>query len=207
MFDRRVFLMRASAAAAGTVIYNTGIASANAATTKWTDWKTAVYGAPGAVNGVLQLTSSKKINVSYKGSLYYAYLNNTFPSWLPKSTFSGGLVKNSPNIKDMIALTGGAGTGISTIKFSAPIKNPVMSIWSLGQPSFPATFHFNSKLSFSIVSGGPSIEYGGKSITAKKNVVSGFEGNGTILFRGPLSELSWACPNYEGYYGFTIGAF
>ena len=207
MLGRRVFLMQSMTALAGVGAANTQPASASAATTKWTDWKTAVYGARGTVNGVIKLTSSKKINVTYSGNLYYAFLNNTYPSWMPATTFAGGVVKNPPNIKDMVALLGGVDSGTNIIKFSSAVQNPVMSIWSLGQPSFPATFHFDPKLKIKIVSGGPSNEYGGKSITLKNNIVTGLEGNGTIIFQGPLKSLAWTCPIYEGYYGFTIGAF
>ena len=206
MFDRRKFFVHCMAAASGVGISPSNIASAEAATTKWTDWRTVINGSPYVVKGVLQLPSSRIVNVTYRGSLYYASLNNEYPSWTPRSTFAGGLVGNPPNIKDMIGLTGGVGTGVSTVKFSFPLLNPVMAIWSLGSPSIPATFRFNSSLNFRIVSGGPNAEYLGQSITRRNNIVSGREGNGTILFGGPLREISWTCPNYEGYYGFTIGA-
>lgn len=206
MFDRRQFFAHGLAAASGLGISYSNMPSANAAVTRWANWKTVVNGSPSKVNGTLLLPNHSTINVVYTGNLYFASLNNTFPSWLPGSTFAGGVVGNPPGFKDMIALTGGVGTGVSRVKFPVPVSNPVMAIWSLGSPSVPATFNFNANLSFSIVKGGPNAEYGGKAITRRGNVISGLEGNGTILFRGPLREISWTCPQYEGYYGFTIGA-
>ncbi len=48
---------------------------------------------------------------------------------------------------------------LSTITFSQAVLNPVLAIWSLGQPGLLAQYVFGQ--SFTIQSGGPNAEYGG----------------------------------------------
>src|SRR5215467_7059620 len=97
------------------------------------------------------------------------------------------------------------GTGTNTIRFSTPVVDPVMAIWSLGQGGAPASFVFTASEPFTIQSGGPSNEFGGSSITQSGNVVNGVEGNGTIRFSGTFSEITWTNPQSEFFYGFTAG--
>ena len=96
-----------------------------------------------------------------------------------------------------------ADTGTHTITFSQAVLNPVLAIWSLGQPGLLAQFSFGQ--SFTIESGGPNAEYGGAAITALGNTVSGVEGNGVIRFNGSLTSISWTNPVFEDWYGFTVG--
>ena len=79
-----------------------------------------------------------------------------------------------------------------------------MAIWSLGQDGVSASFNFDQP--FTIQSGGPSNEYGGASITQLALSALGSEGNGTIQFIGTYSSISWTNPNFEYWYGFTVGA-
>jgi PEP-CTERM motif-containing protein len=176
----------------------------------WTDWTAFTAGnltgtASGAIN-----TGSNTVNVSYAGqvgnnSVVNGVGGNT--SWLPASTFSGGNVSNGPAPnRDNITLTGGTGTGVNTITFDSAVVDPVMAIWSLGAGGAPASFVFLASEPFTIQSGGPSVEFGGSSITAAGNVVNGVEGNGTIQFHGTFTQLSWTNPQFEFYYAFTVGA-
>ncbi len=66
-----------------------------------------------------------------------------------------------------------------------------------------AQFVFNQ--AFTIQSGGPNAEYGGATITAVGNTISGLEGNGVIQFNGSLTSISWTNPVAENWYGFTVG--
>jgi len=81
----------------------------------------------------------------------------------------------------------------------------VMAIWSLGAGGAPASFVFSATEPFTIESGGPSVEFGGSSITAAGNVVNGNEGNGTIQFNGTFTQITWTNPQFEFYYAFTVG--
>jgi hypothetical protein len=114
-------------------------------------------------------------------------------------------VGNAPSpAGGIIQLTGGSATGLDTITFSAPVLNPVMAIWSLGRTYLPVQLDFGSQL-FTVEASGPSNEYGGSGITALGNNVLGLEGNGTIQFQGLYSSISFATPNEEYWYGFTVG--
>ena len=163
----------------------------------------------GTAAGVIN-TGSNTINVSYAGqvgsnSVVNGVGGNT--SWLPASTFSGGTISNGPAPnRDNITLTGGTATGVNTITFSSAVVDPVMAIWSLGAGGAPASFVFLPTEPFTIQSGGPSVEFGGSSITAAGNTVNGIEGNGTIRFSGTFTQISWTNPQFEFYYAFTVGA-
>ena len=177
--------------------------SAGAATIDWTYWSSpspspTAGSATGAAGGV---------GVSYSGEVESLVPN--YPSWTPVGTFSGGTVGNPPpQLGGVIQLFGDqgndAGLVTDTITFSAPVTNPVMAIWSLGQNGIDAQFNFNQP--FTIESGGPSAEYAGNPITASGETVFGIEGNGTIQFNGTFSQISWTNPVYEDWYGFTVGA-
>jgi len=170
----------------------------------WTDWTSFTAG---TTNGTAT-GSTGSVGVSYLGQvLSNSNTNNTSGgvSWAPASTFSGGSISNPPPFRDIITLQGGAGTGTNTIRFSTPVVDPVMAIWSLGAGGAPASFVFTASEPFTIQSGGPSIEFGGSSITKSGNVVNGAEGNGTIRFSGTFSEITWTNPQFEFFYGFTTG--
>lgn len=167
--------------------------SAEAATVTWADWTTNTSATIGTVD------------VTYSGELSGLSALN-YPSWTPSSTFADGvIVSNAPPPSGrMVQLFGGGGTGAvtDTLTFSAPVIDPVFAIWSLG-PSPVASFVFDATPTF--VAGGASAEYGGNPITVSGNVVSGFEGNGTVQFLGTFTSLSWTNPAREAYYGFTVG--
>ena len=99
---------------------------------------------------------------------------------------------------------------VDTITFSSPVTNPILAIWSLGQPGFNAQFLFTASEPFTIEGGGPNSSFGGASIfaggTCPANAICGAEGNGVVQFNGTFSQLSWTNPTFESYYAFTVGA-
>jgi hypothetical protein len=98
----------------------------------------------------------------------------------------------------------GGNTNVNTLTFSTALVNPVIAIWSLGSGGTPASFVFNATPV--LLSGGPSAEYGGSSISLSGNTVSGSEGNGSVEFLGTYSSISWTNPDFEFWYGFNVGA-
>ena len=193
------FVARLGRAAALLIAGGALAMSASAATVDWTLWSTGVAGNPGSALGA----TSGGVAVTYAGEMEQLVPN--YPSWTPASTFSGGNVGNPPPQSGGIIKLFGGGATVDSITFSAPVVNPVMAIWSLGQGGASASFVFNANEPFSIQSGGPSAEFGGSAITQSGNVVLGQEGNGTIEFSGTFSQLSWTNPNFENWYGFTVG--
>lgn len=185
--------------AAGAVLF---ACAAHSAPITWTSWTNGVSGSSGSATGTLALSSP--VTVNFTGNT--GGLVNNYPSWGPASTFAdGSIVDNAPpQSGNIVYLTGGDST-VQTLTFSAPVVNPVMAIWSLGNPFAQASFNFQGVTPV-LVAGGPNNEYGGSSITVNGNVVSGAEGNGTVEFIGTYSALTWTNPAYEGWYGFTVGA-
>lgn len=185
-----------------------GATSAFSAVISWTNWTAATVGTPGTASGTITLPDSSTIGVSYTGEVSgggRTNTTNTTPSWLPAATFSDGVkVNNGPPTGDRIGLLGG-NQNLNTVTFSTPVTNPVMAIWSLGQGGAPASFVFSSGDTPTFVSGGPSQEFNGIAITVAGNTVNGREGNGVVQFDGTFSSLSWTNPNFENYYGFTLG--
>jgi len=173
-------------------------APAHADTINWTHWTSGTSGSPGSATG-----TAGSITVTYSGQT--SGLTNS-PSWTPATTFMGGSVGNAPpGSFSSVAIEGGVPTLTETITFSSPIVDPVMAIWSLGAGGNSASFNFTSTEPFTIVAGGPSTEFNGSTITKSGNNVLGAEGNGTIIFSGTFSSLTFTTPTFENFYAFTVG--
>jgi hypothetical protein len=128
-----------------------------------------------------------------------------YPSYTPTSSYIGGIVTSIPTgaSDQILQLFGGPNSGLDTITFSSPIVNPVLEIWSLGAGGTTASFVFGQTPTFE--AGGPSAEYGGSAILVSGNTVSGAEGNGSIAFLGTYSSITFTTPQFENWYGFTVG--
>lgn len=174
-------------------------AASQAAPLTWTSWSNGASSGP--QTGTLAVNPA--ITFAFTGNDGGIVAN--YPSWTPTATFAdGSLVDNAPPAGGGIVFLNGDNDVLQTLSFSAPVVNPIVSIWSLGNPSSPASFNFINATPV-LVSGGPSAEYNGSSISVNGSVVSGAEGNGTIEFLGSYSSLSWTNPTYENWYGFTVG--
>ena len=182
---------------------------ASAATISWTTWTSGTSSATaGTAAGTI---SGLGITVAYTGEMEFF---DTALEWLPVTSFTGGTVDNAPPsgasvTNDGIAIFGG-GTVVDTVTFSSPVVDPILAIWSLGQPGLQASFVFPVTQPFAIQGGGPNSEFGGSSIfaggTCAANAVCGIEGNGVVQFIGTFTQISWTNPQREGYYAFTVGA-
>ena len=192
--SRKVLMMT------GAALATVGVCSipAAAATIDWTSWNPGfTIGVPfGAASG-----TAGGVTVSYAGELESLVVG--YPSYSPTSTYAGGVVGNVPNPREIILLFGGF-TIFDAITFSTPVTDPVLAIWSLGQPGLLAQFEFNA--SPLLDAGGPSAEFGGSSISLSGAIVSGYEGNGTIDFPGTYGRILFSNPLYDGNsFGFTVG--
>jgi len=174
-------------------------APARAGVVDWTTWSGATDGSSGTATG-----TAGSLTVTYSGEV--ESLVADYPSWTPSTSYVGGSVGNAPpQSGGIIQLFGGPdGAGTDTITFSTAVTDPVIAIWSLGAGGDPAEFVFNETPTFE--AGGPSLEYGGGAIVVSGDTVSGQEGNGTVQFMGTFSSISWTTPEFEDWYGFTVGA-
>ena len=189
-----------ASAAIGVVALTASVPSA-ADPIDWASWSGIVTSST-TTGAALATFADVGVTANYSGELRSFEAN--YPSYTPVATFSGGTVSNGPAQADgIVRIIGGTPTGTHTITFSQAVLNPVLAIWSLGQPGFLAQFVFGQP--FTIQSGGPNAEYGGAAITAVGNTVSGLEGNGVIQFSGSLTSITWTNPVVEDWYGFTVG--
>ena len=181
------------------------VAPAMASIITWTTWTSGtVSSTAGSAAGTLV---GLGISVTETGEMEGL---NAGVLWTPPSTFTGGTVGNAPpsGTNDAIALRGG-GTVVDTISFSAPVLNPILAIWSLGQGGVMARFDFTAAEPFTIEGGGATTQFGGSTIFAggacPVNDVCGNEGNGVLQFNGTFSSITWTNPIFENFYAFTIG--
>ena len=169
--------------------------SAQSAQIDWNTWSSTTAGSIATTGG--------PVAVSFSGPSFS--VQKPYPSYTPASTFADGtIVDNAPVPGNGIMELRGGSSALNTVTFGMAVVNPVMAIWSLGQPGITAQFVF-SNATPTFVSGGPNAEYGGPAITVLGNTVSGAEGNGTVQFLGTYSSISWTNPVFENWYGFDVG--
>jgi hypothetical protein len=170
------------------------------AATVWTDWESATSGADASAVGSLH-----GVQVNYTGPLLpypYTATSGIANVWNPSTTYTDGQVDVSPDeVGDRLSLNYSAG---STITFSAPVENPLIAFWSVGNPNYTVDFVFDETPTF--VVGGPNSNYrNSSSIWVSGNTVSGREGNGVVMFEGLYTSLSWTSTR-ENYYSITVGS-
>lgn len=165
----------------------------------WTDWTSVTAGSNG---GGSATGSVGGVGVSYSGELDSAVINGSSSIWAPDSSFIGGTVTASPSVVGDDLRLNGSSTGTNTLTFASAVENPVFAIWSLGRPSFAASFIFD--LIPTLQAGGPNSAFGGGPLAVSGNTVSGNEGNGVVQFTGTFSSISWT-NTPESFYAFTVG--
>lgn len=114
-----------------------------------------------------------------------------------------------PTNGDHIGLVG-SGSLNQSITFSSPVSNIVMTIYSLGANTVPASWDFNQD--FVILSDNPGAIRSGtlgsgltKSIVGGTYRLSGAEGSGTIQFLGSFTSLDWSVSAPEAWSSWNIG--
>lgn len=164
------------------------------AAANWTSWTSSD-------NATIANGTIGSINVTYTGSTFGIDYNSYIYD-VPAS-FTSGAITNTPGNNGTILMTGGTGGAINNFHFSAPVVNPVMDLFSVGQTGMPVRFDFLGA-SFSILSQGPG-HWAGGSLTQSGSVVTGLEGNGLIQFYGTFTDIPFTTPDNEYYYGATVG--
>jgi MYXO-CTERM domain-containing protein len=187
-------------------------ARASAATYYYVDWTVADV-AKGTASGVITLPDGSTVQVGFSalkadgtpGTLLGAQINDMATNyWRPPATWVSAEVQNGPPSTDLLRLAGGdAQTYIVTL--SAPIKDPIMAIVSLGAPGTAITYNFDSP--FTIESQGTDPWNGPVDglVALPNNVLQGKEGSGTLRFVGTFARFSWTVPKTENWHGFTFG--
>ncbi|SFO08455.1 PEP-CTERM protein-sorting domain-containing protein [Nitrosospira briensis] len=173
---------------------NLGVATA-ADTASWTKWE----GTPGTPTGTF-VQNNNTIEVTYTGQFFSIDNDARIFDSVPTS-FTGSAVTNTPGNSGSIRMTGGD-EEVNNFHFSQAVIDPLIAIWSVGRPSAPVTFNFDSP--FTILSQGGGY-WGGGSLTQSGNSLTGLEGNGLLQLKGTYTDISFTTPDYEYYYGITVG--
>lgn len=184
--------------------------AAQAAEYHYVDWLTADV-AQGTASGTITLPDGSTVQVGFAainpdgshGNLYGAQVNGGTNYWNPATPYVSAEVANAPPSTDLLQLSGGE-KQIYRVTLSEPIKDPVMAIVSLGQPSLRTTYDFDAP--FTIVSQGSGYWGGGATalVQLPNDVLEGSEGHGTIRFIGTFATFSWTVPTPESWHGFTF---
>ncbi len=171
-------------------------AMASAPTVSWTNWTSGTAGS---------LTqNATPITVTYIGT--NAGRDTTDAIYDHPASFTNVDVTNTPTMANgTIKLTGGAGSGTSTFHFSQAVINPYIELFSVGAGGSPVTINFLNGEHFTILSQGAG-HWGGGTLTQSGDSVTGAEGNGLLQFTGSFTDISFTTPNFENYYGATVGA-
>jgi hypothetical protein len=164
----------------------------------WVDWTSATTGNPGSAAGTL----TGGVGVAYSGEVLFAQTAGGANYWSPSGSYISATVDNAPGSTDIIGMTGGRGL-TQTITFSQAVVNPLMAIVSLGQPGYPVRLNYDAPATIISAGGG---YWGGGSISQNgTNGVLGLEGHGVVQFMGTYNSISFTAPDYEYWYGFTVG--
>lgn len=166
-------------------------------TASWTHWTSS----PGGIGGDF-IQGSHSIDVTYTGNAsgvdYGAHIYNV------PSSFTNAEVTNTPGTNGTLIMTGGT-DDIHNFHFSQAVIDPIIDLFSVGQRGVPVTFNFLNDATFSILSQGAG-NWGGGLLTQSGSSVTGLEGNGLLQFHGTYTDISFITPDYEFYYGATVGA-
>lgn len=191
---------------------------AGAQTIHWTDWTAFTVGEPGTATGTMA-TSNGNVTVTYNGEVLAGsqtsaggttYFDPTgAPHTFTTSTYADGtIVPNGPESNPGFIQTLGGGNLIhNTLTFSAPVNDLFFSIISLGQTGNTVSYAFDQP--FTVPAQGPGwwgTCSAAECLTQSGNTLMGTEGDGTLMFSGPVSTVSWTADPSEYWHGFTVGA-
>ena len=167
-------------------------------TASWANWTSS---APGSISGNF-IQGGQTINVTYTGNTSGVDYSSSFYS-VPGS-FTNAEVTNTPGTNGTLLMTGGTNE-INAFHFSQAVVDPIIDLFSVGQAGMPVTFNFLNDAIFSILSQGAG-NWGGGLLTQNGSSVIGWEGNGLIQFHGTYTDIYFTTPDYENFYGATVGA-
>jgi hypothetical protein len=185
------------------------LAAVPAGAQTWVNWTAMTPGSPGGVAAGTLPLGTGPVGVSYTGEVQGASQTSTGssagtyfdPAAFP-AAFTSVAAPTGPTNNGWVQLIGPSQGNV--LNFSSPVNRLFFAIISLGQGGVPITYDFSSP--FSIVSQGPG-NWGGCSscLTQAGNTVTGVEGNGVLMFNGPVSTLRFNVVGAEDFHGFTIG--
>ena len=207
---RAATILSACATLAGSV--------AGAQPVAWTNWTSFTAGTPGSATGTMAATGGP-VTVTYTGEVLggsqtsaggTTYFDPNSPGHnFSSTTYSNGTtVPNGPGTNPgFIQMQGGGNRVVNTLTFSTPVNNLFFAIISLGQPGTGVAYAFNHTFSIATQGGGWWGTCGSPPcLTQSGNTLTGIEGDGTLIFNGPVTSISWTADPSEYWHGFSVGA-
>ncbi len=166
-----------------------------AGTVNWTMWDS------GPTGTVTQNAAS--IGVTYSGN--YFDIDHADYFYNVPASFTNAEVTNTPGTNGTIRTVGGNDV-MNHFHFSQAVVDPYIAIISAGQGGVPVSFNFVgvTAAQVSVLVGGPG-NWGGQAITQSGTSIWGEEGNGTMKLSGTFTDIYFTTPQYENYYGYTVG--
>ena len=184
----------------------------------WTNWTSFTAGTPGSATGTIAATGGP-VTVTYTGEVLagsqtsaggitYFDPNSSGHNFSATTYSNGTTVPNGPGTNPgFIQMQGGGNRILNTLTFSTPVNNLFFSIISLGQSSNGVTYAFNNAFTIATQGGGWWGTCGSPPcLTQSGNNLTGIEGDGTLIFNGPITSISWTAAPSEYWHGFSVGA-
>jgi hypothetical protein len=162
--------------------------------TNWTNWTTNT----GITETGSLIQNSKSIDVTYTGN-HFNVQHWSAPYGSPYPYYVNATVSNTPGSNGQIQMAGGT-QQLNTIHFSQPVINPIIDVISIGSSGTPVNINFLNNPTIALLS------VDGSSLVLQDPNLTGREGNGVLQFIGSYQDISFIAPNYENWYGFTVGA-
>ncbi|MDQ6737665.1 MAG: PEP-CTERM sorting domain-containing protein [Gemmatimonadota bacterium] len=184
----------------------------------WTNWTSFTAGTPGSATGTIA-ASGGPATVTYTGEVLagsqtsaggitYFDPNSSGHNFSTTTYSNGTTVPNGPGTNPgFIQMQGGGNTILNTLTFSTPVNKLFFAIISLGQPGNGVTYAFNNAFTIATQGGGWWGTCGSPPcLTQSGNNLTGIEGDGTLIFNGPITSISWTAAPSEYWHGFSVGA-
>ena len=175
-----------------------GTSSVHAVNRPWVDWTSS---GPGTATG-----NAAGITVNYVGETNPAAQTSGGGTnyWARNSsTYTDPpIIDNPPPDSDIIRLSGGPNTGLFSLTFSQPVKDPIMAIMSMGQGGIAVQYDFDAP--FDILNNGLGHFGNGPLTELAGDILEGREGHGIIQFDGTFTSINWTVPTFEFWHGFTV---
>ncbi|MEE4203257.1 MAG: choice-of-anchor U domain-containing protein [Halieaceae bacterium] len=135
-----------------------------------------------------------------------SYVDGTFVTGLDRNTgTSDGIATSGYGTEDD---TSSPSPAAYAIRFDAPVKDVVLSIWSLGNPSVEGQWKFDQPWAFVNQETNCPVNSPTnctRKLPGSENTLSGFEGDASIIFYGETTEITWEITAKEVYAAFTFG--
>jgi hypothetical protein len=174
----------------------------------WAQWTSINIGSPGTADGVFVAPGHASITVNYSGELLsWSALAGGGKVFVPERAYLGPTVANAPGDGGMLAVQGAAGI-TQVIRFSRPVCDPVLAVWSFGFGAIgeKMEWEFDAEPELLQSQGSDPTMAGGLGIAGRR--LWGIEGSGMVEFKGVFTAIRFTVPVPEpliGYGGFTLG--